>query len=260
MLCEATCMLTCCYAAGNGNNKFYYFNPDSSQSNLTRLKQEMERFLDKKYIALSFQPFAKYHDFHREMKENSPAIVLLPEWYLRKNKEKSDLKPFLQPVRKGQVTYHKVLLVTKESKLTLQGLQHKTIAMTTMGSDTPDLLNHLIFNQYKINSDSLNIISTPKDSDALFGLVMGQVDAALVSENNLQKIGGINPRIMEIVTSLAKSRPIALPILCICTENGKVSDENIMKLKKIFLETEQSDDSADLMEMLQIDAWRNYSL
>lgn len=68
----------------------------------------------------------------------------------------------------------------------------------------------------------------------------------------------INPRILQIVRQLATSQPIPLPILC--SGNGKVPDVKVMKLKKIFLEANGSDDSADLMEMLQFDAWDNYAL
>lgn len=244
-------------AAGADNKNFYYFNPDSSQSNLARLKKEMERFLNKKDLALNFQPFAKYHDFHREMEAGLPAFVFLPDWYYQQNKKNSKLKPLLQPLRNGLVTYRKILLTTQDSTLTLQGLSNKILAMTTMGNEAPDAVNRLLFNTFKIKSDSLNIIATPKDSDALFALAVRQVDAALVSENNLQRIGKINPRILQIVRPLAESQPIPMPILC--TGNGKVLDKKVMKLKKIFLEAKYSDDSADLMEMLQIDAWNNYA-
>ena len=244
-------------AAGAESKKFYYFNPDSSQSNLARLKKEMERFLNKKDLVLNFQPFAKYHDFHREMEAELPAFVFLPDWYYQQNKKNSKLQPLLQPLRKGLATYRKILLTTQDSTLTLQGLSNKMLAMTTMGNEAPDALNRLFFNTFKIKLDSLNIIATPKDSDALFALAVRQVDAALVSENNLQRIGKINPRILQIVRPLAESQPIPMPILC--RGNGKVLDEKVMKLKKIFLEAKYSDDSADLMEMLQIDAWHNYA-
>ena len=255
MLC-GTILLDTAYAVRADNKKFYYFNPDSSQSNLARLKKEVERFMNKNNLVLNFQPFAKYHDFHREMLENIPAFVFLPDWYYQQNKKDSKLKPLLQPRRKGRATYRKILLTNLESTLTLQGLNNKILAMTTMGNEAPDLLNRLLFNQFKIKSHSLNIIATPKDSDALFALAVRQVDAALVSESNLQRIGEINPRILKIVRSLAQSQPIPLPILC--AGNGKVPDEKIMQLKKIFLEAKDSNDSASLMEMLQIDAWHNY--
>jgi ABC-type phosphate/phosphonate transport system substrate-binding protein len=257
MLCGITFMINTGCAVGTDSEKFYYFNPDSSQSNLARLKQEMENFLKKNGLTLNFQPFAKYHDFHREMQDGLPAFVFLPDWYYQQNKTKITLKPLLQPIRKGLSTYRKVLLTSQDSTLTIQGLRNKIFAMTTMGNEAPDLLNRLLFNQFKIESSSLNIIATPKDSDALFALAVRQVDAALVSKDNLQRIGRINPRILQIVRPLAESQPIPLPILC--AGNGKVLDEKVMKLKKIFLEAKYSDDSANLMEMLQIDAWHNYS-
>jgi hypothetical protein len=244
-------------AAQTQSESFYYFNPDSSQSNLARLKQEMEHFLTRNGLSIYFQPFAKYHDFHRELTENMPAFAFLPEWYFQQNKKSSQLRPLLQPVRNGQTTYRKVLLTSQDATLTLQNLHNKTLAMTTMGQEGSDLLDTLIFNKYKLKSNALNIISTPKDSDALFALAVHQVDAALVSENNLQKIGEINPRILQIVRSLGKSQPIPLPILCAGKKD--VLQETITTLKKIFLEARRSNDSKKIMEMLQVDAWHNYS-
>ncbi|MCI5121143.1 MAG: hypothetical protein D3908_08145 [Candidatus Electrothrix sp. AUS4] len=240
------------YCAENNSIKFYYFNPDSAQTNLTRLKEVMEHFLQRNALPLDFQPFAKFHDFHREMATNRPAFVFLPEWYIQKNREQYKLTPLLQAVRQGQTTYRKVLLAAKDSKFTAQTLHNKTLAMTSMGEDASDIFSNL----FNIASNSLNIIATPKDADALFALVMHQVDAALVAKNNLQKIGALNPRITDIVAPLAESRPIPLPLLCVVDQ---VPSKKVMMLKKVFMEAKRSDESANLMEMLQIDAWNNYS-
>ncbi|MCI5210150.1 MAG: hypothetical protein D3910_15450 [Candidatus Electrothrix sp. ATG2] len=140
----------------------------------------------------------------------------------------------------------------------MQGLRNKTLAVTTMGNETSTLLDVIILNKLKLTSASLNIITTPKDSDALLALAMGQVDSALVSKNNLQKIGSINPHILELVQPLAESQPIPLPILCLYVGDEMISNNQVIKLKKILLEAQYSSDSANLMEMLQIDAWHNY--
>ncbi|MCI5221464.1 MAG: hypothetical protein D3924_01975 [Candidatus Electrothrix sp. AR4] len=245
-------------AAESDSTEFYYFNPDSSQSNLARLKREMDTFLSKSNSAVKFQPFARYHDFHRKMRESIPAFVFMPEWYLQQNKDRFHLKPLLQPVRNNLSTYRKILLTSKESQVSLHDLRDKTIALTSMGPATPDLLNKLIFSHYNLDSNLFNIIITPKDSDALFALAVRQVDVALVSQDNLQRIGRINPRILQLVRPLAESQPIPLPVLC--AGDDVVPKEKILKIKKIFLDAKRSKDSANLMEMLQIDAWHNYSL
>lgn len=245
-------------SAAGSDTEFYYFNPDSSQSNLVRLKREMDNFLAENNFAVNFQPFAKYHDFHHKMRESIPAFVFLPEWYLQQNKYRFHLEPLLRPVRNNLSTYRKILLTGKDSTANLHNLRDKTIAMTSMGPGTPDLLNKLIFSHYNLDSNLFNIIITPKDSDALFALAVRQVDLALVSRDNLRKIGEINPRIPQLVRSLAESQPIPLPVICV--GNDMVPKEKIMQIKRIFLNAKRSDNSADLMEMLQIDAWRNYSL
>ena len=130
--------------AGGVNGYFYYFDPDSLQSNLTRLKHEMEHFLEKNDFYINFRIFAGYQDFHRELAINTPEFVFLPEWYFRKNKKHLGLIPLLQPVRNGQTTYRKILLTSQDSTLTLKKLHNKTLAMSMREGDMAKLLDTLI--------------------------------------------------------------------------------------------------------------------
>ncbi|MDD5760119.1 MAG: PhnD/SsuA/transferrin family substrate-binding protein [Desulfobulbaceae bacterium] len=234
--------------------RFFYFNPDSAHSNLSSLKQTMDSYLSAEGLNVSFQPFTRFRDFDRQVKETHPAFLFLPEWYLKQDGNDKKFKPFMIPIHESASTYRKVLLVAAGSNLTTDKIDNTTIAMTPMGSAGMTMLEEVIFKQNGINSQTLNVITTAKDSDALFALTLGQVQAALISERNLKAIGEINPQILKTVKTIAVSQPIPLPVLCYAKE--VVAAEDLDKFRKSLLEGRQNKDTAQLMEILDIDAWQ----
>jgi len=104
---------------------FFYFNPDSSQTNLGRLKREMDAFLKEASLDFTFQPFARQRDFENQIREMHPAFVLLPYWYYQIHGSELKLEPLLSPVRNGMITYTKMLMVRKDSSLDVESLRKK---------------------------------------------------------------------------------------------------------------------------------------
>jgi hypothetical protein len=237
---------------------FFYFNPDAAQSNLSGLKQSMDTYLTAGGFSYSFQPFARFRDFDKQVKETHPALLFLPGWYLKQDGNDKKFKPFMVPVHGSASTYRKVLLVAADSPLSTDSLTNATIAMTPVGSAGMTMLNEAIFKGNGINPESLNFITTAKDSDALFALTLGQVKAALISEENLKAIGEINPQILKTVKTLAVSQPIPLPVLCYA--EGAVAMADLDKLRQSLLAGKSNKDTAQLMELLDIDAWQTPSL
>lgn len=233
---------------------FFYFNPDSPQGNLARLKETMDHALVSANLPLQFQAFAKYRDFDRSLREQTPGFLFMPEWFLKQDGNSDRFVPLLTPIRHGVTTYRKVLLVAADSLLTLADLSRATIAMTPMGPAGLDSLNQAIFKKNGLDAHGLNFLTTAKDSDALFALVLKQVQAALVSEDNLDQISRINPNILTKIKKLSISGPLPLPLLCCDKENAR--GEDIEKIKALFLSAEKDKNTKKIMEMLQIDAWQ----
>lgn len=233
-------------------DSFFYFNPDSAQSNLSRLKSEMDSYLTSGGMDLAFQPFVRLHDFDKMANSRQPAFLLVPDWYLKDQGQTLGLQPLLRPRRQGSSSYSKLLLVRQQSPWqTAAELKGKTVAMTSMGPNSLRHLNRLLFHPLGQEADRLNIVTTAKDIDALFALALGQVDAALVAATNMDHVRQINPRITGNLKVLSRSAPIPLPTLC---ANSKVSVEASKRLKQLFIN--QRPQAAKLMEMLQIDAWQ----
>lgn len=158
------------------------------------------------------------------------------------------------PVRQGVSTYRKVLLVAADSELTADKLGGTTIAMTPVGQAGLAALDEAIFRRLGHRGRDLRFITTAKDSDALFALSLRQVKAALVSQDNLEHIGSINPRILKTVKIIAVSDPLPLPVLCYAI--GAVPSTEVERMRRAMLAGKDGGRSAQIMKMLQIDAWR----
>lgn len=251
----------CASSVETGNNyarEFYYFNPDSPQSNLGQLKSEFEAYFFNNNFSYSFQPFTHFADFHRLNSERRPSFIFVPEWYLQKYGKELGLHPLLIPVRNGSTSYEKILLVSKTSAQALTDYDIIPFAMTPMGSNGQQIssIKELITDEL-ISIQQLNIINVPKDLDAILALVLGQVKMALVAQDNLQIIADVNPRITQSIQKLDKSITVSMPVLCYL--EGRVNTDDINKLLETFKHMSAEQPRNKIMEMLQIDDWRNFT-
>ena len=229
----------------------YYFSPDSPQRNLGGLKREMETFFDHVDFSANFQPFAHFVDFDQTVRKKLPSFLLLPAWYYRLYGEKLGLRPLMSPLAGGATTYHKILLVRKASPITMATIRNQSLAMTTMGPADESTLDTILFGAYGVDSHDLNIVTVPKDADALFALALGHVDMALVGKRSIEQIGEVNPKILQAVQPLAESAPIPGPILCYA--KGRVDGAIIEQLKGLL---RKKPNGTNVLEILQIDGWR----
>ena len=239
------------------SEEFYYFNPDSPQTNLGRLKKEFDAYLFEKNIPFTFQPFTHFVDFHRLCRENRPSFLLVPQWYYRKYGRALGLKPFLVPIRNGKTSYEKILLTAQDAKGTANDYEIISFAMTDMGPENERALIDDLVAEDVISLQQFNVIIVPKDLDAIFALVLGQVKMALVSRDNLRVISDANPRIVNIVKILRKSITVPMPVLCYMENRVDPGDVKMMveTLKRMVAEHPRN----KIMEMLQIDDWRKFT-
>jgi len=237
--------------------EFYYFNPDSPQSNLGQLKNEFETYFSNNNFSCNFQPFTHFVDFHRLSRERRPSFILVPAWYVSKYGKELGLHPLLVEVRNGSTSYKKILLVSKTSPAELNDYDIVPLAMTSMGpNDQTSSIKELIAD-HLVSIQQLNIINVPKDLDAILALVLGQVKMALVAQDNLQVISSVNPRITQAVEKLDKSITVSMPVLCYL--EGRAGSDDVEKLVNTFKHMTAEKPRNKIMEMLQIDDWQNVS-
>ena len=236
--------------------EFYYFNPDSPQSNLGRLKQEFEAYFSDKDFSFTFQPFTHFVDFHRLNNERRPSFILVPDWYYRKYGKDLGLHPLLVPVRNGLISYKKILLVSQSASPASNDYDIISFAMTTMGPDGEAAVIKELVADELVSIEQLNIINVPKDLDAILALVLGQVKMALVAQENLQVISDANPRIVQTIKKLDRSVIVSMPVLCYL--EGSAESGDVKKLVEAFRKMTAEQPRNKIMEMLQIDDWQNF--
>lgn len=237
-----------------GNPEFYYFNPDSAQSNMGHLKLEMDTFFVQSGFKVSFQAFSYQTDLDVKIGEQRPQFLFAPEWYIKKYGRRLKIKPFLVPVYRGMTTYRKVLLVAKNSLITLDAINNRSLAMTSMGPDSEPFLKQILFSGSSKKSFSFHPVIVPKSTDALFALFLGHVESALVIKEHLKNLEKMLPRIIGGVRPLAVSKPIPMPMLCYSAE--LVDKTDMEKFKHVFLSEDNKTAQKKLLELLQIDGWQ----
>jgi ABC-type phosphate/phosphonate transport system substrate-binding protein len=240
-----------------GEPLLYYFNPDSAQSNLARLKLAMEAFFDQSGYPVSFQAFSYQTDFDAKIDQQQPKFLFAPEWYIKKQGRKLKIKPFLVEVYKGAITYHKVLLVTQSSPITLDSIERHSLAMTTVGPDSRAFLNQVLFQNHREHIGAFHTVIVPKSTDALFALFLGHVDSALVVNEHLGNLRKMLPTIIGRVRPLILSKPIPMPMLCYSEK--LVSQREVEKFKAVFLGDGNNIIRNQLLGLLQIDGWQEIS-
>ena len=234
--------------------EIYYFNPDSPQSNLGRLKLEFQTYFSDNNFSFTFQPFTHFVDFHRLNNEMRPAFIIVPEWYYRQYGKELGLHPLLVPVRNGLTSYKKVLLASEMVRAADSDYEIITFAMTTMGPDgSTDAIKELVAKEL-VSVQQLNIISVPKDLDAILALALGQVKMALVGQDNLKTISDANPRIIGKIKKLDRSITVPMPVICYL--EGRAESEDVKKLVEAFNKMTSEHPRNKIMEMLHFDDWQ----
>lgn len=253
VILQSSFLLSICFSVPK-EPELYYFNPDSAQTNLGRLKLEMDTFFDRSGYAVSFQAFSYQTDFDHKIKKQQPQFLYVPEWYIKKYGSTLKIKPFLVPVYKGETSYRKVLLVAKTSTITIDSIVNRSLAMTSMGPDSEVILNQILFPDTPYKSGAFNPVIVPKSTDALFALTLGQVDLALVVKEHMETFKKLLPTIIDSVKPLTVSEPIPMSMLCYSEELIKPSD--VEKMKNIMLRDDSKKARNKIMELLQIDEWQ----
>ncbi len=229
--------------------RFYYFDPDSPQHNLERLKIDMESLLEKTGLNIEFQPFAHITDFNRSVKERRPSFVFVPSWYLRSYGNQLKLRPLLRSVRGTRTSYRKLLITSRLTPTNKGAAKRASLAMTNLGPNSNDFLNKILEGQKNLGISKFNIVEVPKDADAVFAAALRQVDFALVSESTFQQIKEINPKLIDSLTIVGESEPLAMPIL------GFLKDVASTDQRKIFKDIMISAKNSPAMRTLRIDGW-----
>jgi hypothetical protein len=164
----------------------YFYNPEINITRNALLKNTFDLYLENQG-AYQFQPVDNKETFESVIKEKKNAIFMMSNWHYLQLKKTALLKTstlVLRGIKNGHDTYNKIL-VAKQSTLNLN-----TMSLATSGNEeySRSILSDIYSQESVDQFSSLNILTVPKDIDALMAVGFGLADAALTTKSSLDKL------------------------------------------------------------------------
>lgn len=230
-----------------------YFDPDSAQGNLGRLKDEMNQFMEQHDLDIQVQPVARIDSFEQLIAQHNSLYLVVPLWYLNENGGALSLTPLLSPQTDGLPEYHKVIVVRQDSLLQPAELKNKKMAMAAINRDAARKeLDKALFSRHGLDTTAPQFILTSRDYDSLIALLLGRVDAAVVVKGSLSRLATVNPAMIQRLKTIAESAALPTPVLCL---RGAPPD-TATAIIKVFTNQEQQE---KFMRILGFDSWELYA-
>ncbi|MBI5185728.1 MAG: hypothetical protein HZA01_08385 [Nitrospinae bacterium] len=189
----------------------YFFNPETNINNFASLKIEFDTYLSK-LGEYQLQPFNDRDIFEKSISGKKDGILLVSSWHYKNLKEKFPLKAVLVGVFNGKSTQKRVLSARKDTGNPgfFKGMN---VASAGNKEYTMNILKEILGGQGEDALSAIQIMSVPKDIDALMAVGFGMATAALTSENSLLNLEKINPKQRQQLKQLGKSGEMFLAIV-----------------------------------------------
>ena len=226
----------------------YLYSPETNINNFKSLKMEFDTFLSKNG-EYEFQPFGSQDVFEKNVKGNGKCVLLLSSWYFCKIRKEFSLKPVLVGIRKGK-KYQKRILVSSEKNADLKIAAKGPVASASNEPYTRSILK-LIFQEGN-TSDSVRILTVPKDVDSLMSVGFDMAKAALASETALEKLKNLDTSLYSRLKILAEGNESLLMIVAVPENFEKEAEKPI----QLFQEMSNLPDGMNIIKMLDLDSWQ----
>ena len=138
----------------------------------------------------------------------------------------------------------------KKSNINLKNLKGKSLAI---GLNNMSFIAEALFSKLGIDESDIKIVKCPKDSDAIFGLILGKVEIAMVRKFDFEQLSKLNNIISKKTRVIFESEPIRMPIIY---NSMKTTMYRKNKIKNLFKNRNEYK-LHKVMETLGIDAWKD---
>jgi len=244
------------------NHTLYFYNPEANINNYSRLKLGFDRYLEQ-FGQYQFQPVSERLQFNDMVNNNDQGLLLLSsEHYQRLKQKRPSLTPLLIGVNRGNTMGYKILVVKNQLK-SLEQLNKVKIAIAGQKQYAQDSLTQLLQNQKtKKIINQFELLSVPKDIDALMLVNFGMAQAALVADSSLQKLQRVNPAQAKQLRVLIQGQHYLLPIIAAnqplanqeqallgLVQKMALNEQGLRQLKMIGLEQFQTLSSKELEQL-----------
>ena len=243
LFCVATLALTFAASAQVDKTTIYFYSSETSINNFKSLKMEFDRYLSR-LGPYEFQPFSEREAFEQYVKDKKRCILLLSSWHYSKINKEYALKAALAGTRNGQ-KYQKRVLVTKD-----ESVKTGRVASASSKEHTSSYLRAMLKGKELI--DQIQVLTVPKDIDALMSVGFGMSKLALTSGNALDELKKVNPALHQKMKIVAEGEESLSLIVAVPRGFRKEKD----KIVAIFQNMAADPDGKEKLMMLGLDGWQ----
>jgi hypothetical protein len=240
LFCVVVLALTFAASAQVGKTTIYFYSSETSINNFKSLKMEFDRYLSK-LGPYEFQPFSEREAFEQYVKDKKECILLLSSWHYSKINKEYALTATLAGTRNGQ-KYQKRVLVSKD-----ESVKTGRVASASSIEHTSSYLRAML--KGKAIIDTLQVLTVPKDIDALMSVGFGMSKLALTSGNALDELKKINPALHQKMKIIAEGKESLSLIVAVPTAFRK----DAAKIVAIFQTMAADPDGKEKLMMLGLD-------
>jgi phosphonate ABC transporter substrate-binding protein len=218
------------------------FDPDANLANVAQLRSVVGSFLRTIDDGARFLPFGKPEDLRKYMGETGVEFVLLNTLYAAELGN-FRLRPVLIPLREGDTTYHKVLLVRRGTDLA----EIKVVATTSPPAEVEAI---------SVRGRGLQkvlVLRVSKGIDALLGMAFDRADAAYVTPETVSALASVDPDLAASLAELYRSPAIPNPQLYVV---GDVPAGLVRKVVEAFRAMDRTEAGRAVLRTLNYTGWR----
>ncbi len=236
----------CVISSGSGRIKIYFYSSETNINNFKSLKMEFDRYLSK-FGPYEFQPFCARDVFEKQVKGKENCLLLLSSWHYRHIYKKYALTPALTGMRNGK-KYQRKILVAGERPADIEA-RPGLIASASSLQYTTSALKRML---KKFAEHTFQVLTVPKDIDALMSVGFGMAKLAFASENAFDDLKGVNPRLCSKMKVLAEGEETLRLILALPQGFAGNSRKIIDMIRNMPMDS----DGKRRIRMLGLDGWQ----
>jgi ABC-type phosphate/phosphonate transport system substrate-binding protein len=252
------------YQSLNSQTSTFYFlfhDPEWGFSNSIEAIERLSPFCDFLSETLNKRISPLYlkqqNDIEGHLSTPEVLFGLLNANVVSQKQDKFALKPFLLPVRKGEITNRKVLLIPSHLKVKdISELEGKRLAVLT--SDNYNLQEQLSLVTSKEFVDPYrffgSIVKAASTESAISSFRLNLSDCALVAMDSFELAQQKNPDLKEQIKILYLSPPMTnSPVIQI---GKRLSPDEKLKLQAALLSLPESESGRKLLRLIYVDAFQ----
>jgi len=237
----------CVISSGEGKTKIYFYSSETNINNFKSLKMEFDRYLSR-FGPYEFQPFSSRDVFEKQVKGKENCLLLLSSWHYRHIHKNYALKPALTGVRNGK-KYQKKILVTGGKPADIEAAKPGLVASASSLQHTTSALKRML---KKFAEHPVQVLTVPKDIDALMSVGFGMAKLAFASKNAFDELKEVNPRLCSKMRVLAEGEETLRLILAFPRDFTGNSKKMVDMIKNMSMDS----DEKRRIRMLGLDGWQ----